>query len=142
MSAQQSILDAQEKLLRAQNMYNNIYVSIRRTSDDLTHSKLAMKVAAMKLELAKMKNTTEVHDREYMDFAQSGEKPNIWQRNGLATVQDWVLFLFFTVYGLFVLGLLIAVAMSGTNIISGVVSILLGSLVFGIMISTIIMRYG
>ena len=142
MSDQQAILDAQEKLLRAQNMYNNIYVSIRSTSDDLTHSKLAIKVAAMKSELAKMKNTTEVHDREYMDFAQSGEKPNIWQRNGLATVQDWVLFLFFTVYGLFVLGLLIAVAMSGTNIIAGVVSILLGALVFGIMISTIIMRYG
>ena len=115
---------------------------MRTTADDITQSKLAMKVGAMKLELAKMKNTTEVHDREYMDLAQSGEKPNIWQRNGLATLQDWVLFLFFTVYGLFVLGLLIAVGMSGKNIIMGFVSIILGSLVFGIMISTIIMRYG
>jgi hypothetical protein len=142
MSDQQVILDAQEKLLRAQNMYNNIYVSMRSTTDDLTQSKLAIKVAAMQMELARMKNTTEVHDREYMDLAQSGQKPNIWQRNGLATVQDWVLFLFFTVYGLFVLGLIIAVAMSGTKIIMGIVGVLLGSFVFGIMISTIIMRYG
>lgn len=123
-------------------MYNNIYTSIRNGTDSIQHNKLAMKVAAMKLELAQMKNTTEVHDREYIDLAQSGEKPNIWQRNGLATVQDWVLFLFFTVYGLFVLGLLIAVAMSGKNILLGLISIILGCLVFGIMISTIIMRYG
>lgn len=142
MSGQQQILDAQEKLLRVQNMYNNIYTSIRNGTDSIQHNKLAMKVAAMKLELAQMKNTTEVHDREYIDLAQSGEKPNIWQRNGLATVQDWVLFLFFTVYGLFVLGLLIAVAMSGKNILLGLISIILGCLVFGIMISTIIMRYG
>ena len=142
MSGEQRILDAQEKLLRAQHMYNNIYSTIKNPSDSIQESKLAMKVAGMKLELAEMKNTREVHDREYVDYAQSGQKPNIWQRNGLSTVQDWVLFLFFTVYGLFVLGLLIAVCMSGTNIIGGIFGVLLGSAIFGIMISMIIMRYG
>ena len=123
-------------------MYNDIYKAIHSSPDSLQKGNLANKVAAMKLRLAEMKNTTEVHDREYVDFAQTGKKPTLLQRYGLSTTQDWVLFLFFTVYGLFVLGLLIAVGLSGTNIIAGMISIILGSLVFGIMISTIIMRYG
>lgn len=142
MSGQQKILDAQEKLLRAQHMYNDIYKTIKSSPSSIQESNLGNKVDAMKLELAEVKNMTEVHDREYEDYAQSGEKPTFWQRNGLSTVQDWVLFLFFTVYGLFVLGLLISVVMSRTNVATGLLSVIIISLVFGIMISTIIMRYG
>jgi len=139
---EQQILDAQGKLVQAQHMYNDIYKTIKSLPSSIQQSNLAMKVAAMKLELAEMKNMTEVHDREYVDLAQTGKKPTVLQLHGLSTVQDWVLFLFFTVYGLFVLGLLIAVGMSGQNVVMGLFSVTLGSLVFGIMISTIIMRYG
>jgi hypothetical protein len=142
MSGEQHILDAQEKLLRAQHMYNDVYKTIRSSANTIQHSNLYAKVSAMKLELSEMKNKTEVYDRQYLDFAETGNKPTIWQLRGLSTTQDWVLFLFFTVYGLFVLGLLIAVVTSGINIIIGIFSILLGALVFGILISTIIMRYG
>ena len=142
MSGEKKIIEAQEKLIRAQHMYNDSYKAAKTSSNQIQHSNLAMKVSAMKSELAEMINTREVHDREYEDYVQSGEKPTIWQRNGLSTVQDWVLFLFFTVYGLFVVGLLIAVSMSGTNVLMGLFSVILSSLIFGIMISTIIMRYG
>lgn len=142
MSGEQRILEAQEKLLRAEHMYNNIYKTIKNPTDSIQESNLAMKIAAMKLDLAQMKNATEVHDREYIDLAESGKKPTIWQRNGLATVQDWVLFLFFAVYVLFVLGLVIGIALSGTNVLKGIFSVVLGAVVVGIMVSTIIMRYG
>jgi hypothetical protein len=142
MTSQQDILDAQATLLQAQHMYNDIYKSISNSADSIQTSNLAMKVASMNSKLVEMKNETRTYDTQYKDFANSGEKPSIWQRYGLVTVQDWVLFFFFTVYSLFVLGLIITASMSGTNILVAIFTILIVAFIVAVLIATILMRYG
>jgi hypothetical protein len=142
MSTQDAIINAQTELLQIQHMYNDTYKTLLSSPDKIQQSNLAMKVKAMRTRLQEMKMETEAYDRQYVDVSHSGKKPTIWQRNGLSTAQDWVLFLFFTVYGLFVVGLLIAVGLSGGNVMANTFITLLGAFLFGIMASVIIMRYG
>ncbi len=62
--------------------------------------KLAGQLSVLKAEHALIKQAADTYDKDFIDRAETGRGAiGFWARRGVATLQDWVLLLFFAVYG-------------------------------------------
>lgn len=82
-------------------------------------------------------------DREYQDRLELGlGGASFWQRRGLATLQDWALFLFYVSYGLvFLMVFLYTMKFSKTRGRAAVVLLAVFA-ILGVMITGILLRFG
>ena len=102
---------------------------------------LQNQVIALNAKLANVQTLSDTYDREFLDRT-SGKNPiGFWQSRGLSTLQDWVLFFFYLVYGLITLGiLLLVITFSDTALYSGFMVVAL-SVILGVMMTAVIIRF-
>ena len=138
-----AVTSAQEMLQRTSDLYNNKYKTLvgnQGTAGAQVNS-LQNQVIALNAKLENVKTLSDTYDREFLDRT-SGKNPiGFWQSRGLSTLQDWVLFFFYLVYGLITLGiLLLVITFSNTALYSGFMVLAL-SVILGVMMTAVIIRF-
>jgi hypothetical protein len=97
-------------------------------------------VAALDTKI-QLKNTAiSTHEREYLDRKAVENPFTFWRLRGVSTLQDWVLFVFFTVYGVLCLTALLVTLVSQYPVYNFII-VLLSSVTIGIMITATIVRF-
>ncbi len=99
-------------------------------------------VVDLRAQLAQLKKTADTYDREFLDRSESGGAGlTMWRRWGLSTLQDWVLAAFFFTYFLLsIAGVVVAATTSKSPLTAAFIAILL-AFTFGVMISSVILRF-
>jgi len=119
------------------------YVALQRSSSSLTgqSNTLSAELTQMKAKLAGIQKQNETYDREFLDRSAGKKNFGIFRRNGITTLQDWVLFLFFVGYALICIILLLYYVMNaqfnGYSLLMGITI----CTIFGIMMSAVIIRF-
>ena len=119
------------------------YSALQRSSSSLTGQAAALNTELMELkaQLTGIQKQNETYDREFLDRSAGKENYGFFRRNGIVTLQDWILFLFFSGYGLICLIILVYYVRNNpfnTYVLSMGVAIFT---IFGIMMSAVIMRF-
>ena len=103
-------------------------------------TELQNKINALDAQLKVKDNAISTYEREFLD-RKAIEKPfTFWRLRGVSTLQDWVLFAFFAVYGIICLTALTATIFSQYALYNFFV-VLLSSVTIGIMITATIVRF-
>jgi len=119
------------------------YSSLQQSSSSLTTQADALnkELTGLKAQLANIQKESETYDREFLDRSAGKANYGLFRRNGIVTLQDWILFLFFSGYAL--ICLIILVHYVRTNPFNSY-TLLMGitvCVIFGVMISAVIMRF-
>jgi len=104
-------------------------------------SGLQENLVQLRAKLASVRKISDTYDREYLDRMADKPLNSFWRLRGVSTLQDWVLLVFFFIYGIITLTLVVMVVMfSKAPVFNGVM--LLGTaLALGIMITGVIVRF-
>ena len=94
----------------------------------------------LKARLANIRQESEKYDREFLDYS-SGGGSSRFTRWGISTLQDWLLLFFFFSYAFICVFLIVFATNAAGFSISTLVSQVVGAIVFGIMMSAVIMRF-
>ena len=134
----------------AKNMLNTTttdifqqYIALQRSSTSLTsqNSALAAELTSLKAKLAGIHKQNETYDREFLDRSAGKKNYGMFRRNGIVTLQDWLLFLFFVGYAVIcVIVLLYYVLNKQFNSYYLIMGIIVCT-IFGIMMSAVIIRF-
>jgi len=129
-------------LTRLNDMYTNTYLTL--DSSQSPYSTQAGKLQAtannLQIQLNTKHDAIETYDREYLD-RKTVEKPfTFWRLRGVSTLQDWVLLIFFILYGILCAGILLLALTSSYPLYMGTV-VVLSSATIGIMITATIVRF-
>ena len=124
------------------NLYSQ-YVSAQTTGASLTkqNSELQAQVTNLNAKLATIKKTGDTYDREFLDRSPTNTKRGFFNRNGVNTLQDWLLFMFFVSYVIISLTVLIFTVMASRYKLYAGCMVVIVSIVFGVMMSAVIMRF-
>ena len=137
------VTSAQRMLQIASDLYRNQYSTLvgNRGGTGAQANSLQNQVIALNAKLENVKTLSDTYDREFLDRT-SGKNPiGFWQSRGISTLQDWVLFFFYLVYGLVTLAILVLViTFSDTALYSGFMVIAL-SVILGVMMTAVIIRF-
>lgn len=107
---------ALELLQSANDTFTNTYstqVSNSASSDEQVKS-LQASVKTLKAKLANIKKVSDTYDREYLDRVSVTPIGGFWRTRGVSTLQDWVLLIFFSIYGILSLGFAVSVFMNSS----------------------------
>lgn len=109
-----------------------------------TPAKLEARLNIMRTDRALLAQAAETYDKEFLDRMETGRigGGGFWERHGVSTVQDWILFLFFAVYAAWLVVLIGYTLRYSTKKVFTILFILFFGPVFGIFISSLIMRFG
>jgi hypothetical protein len=118
------------------------YMGLQTSSGSLTKQQAALhtELTTLKGRLATIHKEGETYDREFIDRSAGKKEFGFFRRNGVTTMQDWLLFIFFVSYAViciaiigyytstnpfnpFFLGIAVAIAV-----------------IFGIMMSAVVIR--
>ena len=137
------VTSAQRMLEIASDLHRNQYSTLlgNRGGAGAQANTLQNQVIALNAKLENVKTLSDTYDREFLDRT-SGKNPiGFWQSRGLSTLQDWVLFFFYLVYGLITLAILLLVmTFSDAALYSGFMVIAL-SVILGVMMTAVIIRF-
>lgn len=134
----------------AKNMLNTTttdvfqqYVGLQRSSSSLTgqSNTLSAELTELKAKLAGIQKQNETYDREFLDRSAGKKNYGIFRRNGITTLQDWVLFLFFVGYALICVIVLLYYVMNGQFNAYVLLMGITVCTIFGIMLSAVIIRF-
>jgi hypothetical protein len=134
----------------AKNMLNTTttdvfqqYIGLQQSSSSLTNQnkKLTAELTELKAKLAGIQKQNETYDREFLDRSAGKNNTGVFRRNGITTLQDWILFLFFVGYALICIIVLVYYVMNapfnGYYLLMGITI----CTIFGIMMSAVIIRF-
>ena len=119
------------------------YIAVQQSSSSLTTqaAKLNAELVGLKAQLAGIEKQNETYDREFLDRSAGKANYGFFRRNGIVTLQDWILFLFFLGYAIICTIILMYFSMNAgfntTYIFMGITVFT----IFGIMMSGVIMRF-
>jgi hypothetical protein len=88
-------------LQSANDTYTNTYstqTSNTASSEEQVKT-LQGTVKTLKAKLANIKKVSDTYDREYLDRVSDTPIGGFWRTRGVSTLQDWVLLIFFVMYG-------------------------------------------
>ena len=119
------------------------YLSLQQSSTSLTsqNSTLAAELTQLKAKLAGIQKQNETYDREFLDRSAGKKNYGMFRRNGITTLQDWILFLFFVGYALICLIVLLYYILNNPFNSYYVVMGITVCTIFGIMMSAVIIRF-
>ena len=126
----------------ATNLFNQ-YEAGLRASSSLTQqsSVLQAKLSSLNTKLTNIKKTADTYDREFIDRSAGKNNIGFFRKRGISTLQDWILFFFFLSYAIICISIIVySTAMSMQKIMTFVMTST-ASLVLGVMISAVIMRF-
>ena len=104
------------------------------------HTQLQVDVANLSSKLANVQKGADTYNREFLD--RSGKNTiGAARRFGLSTLQDWLFLLFFVSYGVICLCILIFTVMVSKEKIFAGISVLSVSLILGVIMANVIIRF-
>lgn len=134
----------------ALNMLNNTatnifqqYTTVQKSSISITNQSdgLNAELIGLQSKLKNIEKQSETYDREFLDRSAGKSNHNVFRRNGITTLQDWLLFIFFIAYAVISLSIIIyIISVSTSKLYVGIMGIAL-SVVFGVMMSGVIIRF-
>ncbi len=91
-----------DRLTKVGSMYTNQYLSVSSSQGIYTAQKKKLEATLNSLEkqIDAKNDTIRTYDQELKDRNAVSRPYTFWRLRGLSTLQDWVLFSFFVVYGL------------------------------------------
>ena len=134
----------------AKNMLNTTttdifqqYIGLQRSSTSLTrqNSTLAAELTSLKAKLAGIHKQNETYDREFLDRSAGKKNYGIFRRNGIVTLQDWLLFLFFVGYALICVIVIMYYVLNKQITTYYLLMGIVVCTIFGIMMSAVIIRF-
>lgn len=131
-----------DNLNRIGSLYTDKYLTLGSSQGIYTaqKAKLTDTLNALEKQIDGKNDVISTYDRELKDRMSVGTPYTFWRLRGLSTLQDWVLFSFFVVYGLVCLAILILALRTEYPIYNLIVS-LLCSLSFGVVLMGTIVRF-
>ena len=133
---------AQQALATSQVLFDQLQQQrTARAGESNALSGLMAEEAKLRQEVANIRGTADVYDREYLDTLEAGlECPGFWRRRGFRTTGDWALFFFFLAYGiLFVVSFIYVLRFSSRRLVAA--AAVLGLFAFiGIGMTALLMR--
>lgn len=119
------------------------YTAAQTAGSSLTgqNTQLQAQVESLNAKLANIKKTGETYDREFIDRSAGKGSVGFARLRGISTLQDWLLLIFFVSYAIICICILFyTVAASQEKLFAGVM-VLTTSVIFGVMMSAVIMRF-
>jgi hypothetical protein len=137
------VLTLQKLLESTKDMYRNTYSTQISNAGSSTAqlSGLEETLVQLRAKLESVRKISDTYDREYLD--RSADKPlnSFWRLRGISTLQDWVLFIFFLIYGIISITLVILTTMFSRPALFNGIMLLATSFILGIMIVAVIVRF-
>jgi hypothetical protein len=119
------------------------YIAVQQSSASLTTqaAKLNAELVGLKAQLSGIEKQNETYDREFLDRSAGKANYGFFRRNGIVTLQDWILFLFFLGYAIICSIVLIYFSMNTAFNATYILMAITVFIIFGIMMSGVIMRF-
>jgi hypothetical protein len=124
------------------SLYNDKYLTLRSSLGTFSPQRAQLQESIAELDKKiKLKNSTiSTYEREFLDRKALENPFTFWRLRGVSTLQDWVLFIFFAVYGILCITALALTFLSQYPLYNFLV-VLLSSFTIGIMITATIVRF-
>jgi hypothetical protein len=131
-----------DSLTKLNDIYTNNYLTLVSSDTPSTQQfgDLQAMYNRLKQKYDTKQDTIDTYDREYLDRRSSEQPYTFWRLRGVSTLQDWVLLVFFIIYGLICFSILMLTLTSPYPLYLFSV-VLLTSLTIGIMIVATIVRF-
>lgn len=126
----------------ATNLFQQ-YITVQNSSTSIGNQSrgLTAELIGLKSKLASIQKQGETYDREFLDRSAGKNNNNVFRRNGISTLQDWLLFIFFVAYAIIAVSMIAFVASSAVNKLYVAAMGLAIALIFGVMMSGVITRF-
>lgn len=134
----------------ANNMLNNTttnlfqqYTAAKNAGSALSNqnSGLQGEVVQLGAKLAAVKKEADTYDREFLDRSADRKPPGFFSSRGITTFQDWILLIFYIAYGAICASLVIYAMTRPGGTFQEAFTVLLVSVVVGVMMSAVILRF-
>ena len=137
------VLSLQKLLQSTTDSYNNTYTRqvSNAGSSNAQLTGLEGNLVQLRAKLANVRKISDTYDREYLDRLTDKPLNSFWRLRGVSTLQDWVLLVFFLIYGIICLTLVLMVFMFSRAPLFNGVMLLGASFSLGIMIVGVIVRF-
>jgi Flp pilus assembly protein TadB len=119
------------------------YKAGQTASASLTNQSSVLKAEldSLNTKLTNIKKTGDTYDREFIDRSAGKNNMGFFRRRGITTLQDWLLFFFFLSYAIIcIIVIVYSTAMSTQKALTFGMTFFL-SLVVGVMMSAVVMRF-
>jgi hypothetical protein len=137
------VLSLQKLLESTRDTYNNTYSTqlSNSGSSNVQLTGLEQTLVQLRAKLANVRKISDTYDREYLDRLADKPLNSFWRLRGVSTLQDWVLLIFFLIYGIISLSLVVAVVMFSSAPVFNGVMLLGASFSIAVMIVGVIVRF-
>jgi hypothetical protein len=134
-----SMLDS---LSKVRSLYTDKYLTVGSSQGIYIaqKEKLVSTLSSIQKQINAKNDAVSTYDREFQDRNALGTPFTFWKIRGVSTLQDWILFSFFVVYGLITLAFIV-VAVGTQYALYNVVIVLLLSVSVAIFIMATIVRF-
>ena len=126
----------------ATNLFQQ-YTAVQNSSTSIGNQSrgLSAELIGLNSKLAAIQKEGETYDREFLDRSAGKNNNNVFRRNGISTLQDWLLFFFFAAYAIIAASMILFVASSAINKLYVGLMGLAVAVIFGVMMSGVITRF-
>ena len=126
----------------ATNLFQQ-YTAVQNSSTSIGNQSrgLSAELIGLNSKLAAIQKEGETYDREFLDRSAGKNNNNVFRRNGISTLQDWLLFFFFAAYAIIAISVILFVASSAINKLYVGLMGLAVAVIFGVMMSGVITRF-
>jgi hypothetical protein len=127
------------------NMYTNTYLSLKSgssgsTQNSLQINKLQATIDSIQRKIDSTEDVISTYEREFKDRYEFDSPFTFWRKRGISTLQDWILFVFFLVYGLVSL-CLVGLCFNTEDIVYNIIVVTSCCFVIAILLAAIIVRF-
>ena len=127
------------------SMYTNTYLSLKRSASGSTQSSsqldtLQATLHSIQRNINSKEDVISTYEREFKDRYELESPFTFWRKQGISTLQDWILFSFFLMYGLVCL-CLIGLCFNTEQMIYNILIVSLCCFVIGVLLAAIIVRF-
>lgn len=127
------------------SMYTNTYLSLVKSPSGTAESssqinKLQATIDSIQRKIDSTEDVISTYEREFKDRYELDTPFTFWRKRGVSTLQDWILFSFFLMYGLVCL-CFIGLCFNTEYIYYNIIVVVLCSFVVGILLTAIIVRF-
>ena len=127
------------------SMYTNTYLSLQRsasasTQNSLQTKKLQATVDSLQRKIDSTNDIISTYEREFKDRYELESPFTFWRKQGVSTLQYWILLSFFLMYGLVCL-CLIGLCFNTQYMFYNIIIVTLCSFVVVILLAAIIVRF-
>jgi hypothetical protein len=131
-----------ETLAGITSLYTDKYLTLESSLASSSRQRTELQDANTALDTKiKLKNTTvSTYEREFLDRRALEQPFTFWRLRGVSTLQDWVLLIFFAVYGILCMTALALTLITQYPLYNFFI-VLLSSFTIGIMITATIVRF-